>query len=269
MDELPLVSVIMSEFNTNVQLLKESIKSVLNQEYKNLELIIIDDCGTNNLKDIKSIFNDDRLKIYKNTVNLGLVYSLNKAIKLSKGKYIARMDTDDYSYSNRIKLQVDFLEKNPQIALVGSRVDKYDGEKIWGETCFYGEVTRNNLLKGSTLTHPSIMVKAEVIKSIGGYLNYKRCEDYATWIELFINDYKMYIMKEKLLRYHLSLEDYKKRTLNTRRDFFRMINEEYIKLKPTLFQIIEIYTKNIIAGILPWKIMYNYHRRKGKIYEKN
>ncbi len=269
MSKSPLVSVIMSEFNTDVQLLKDSIESILNQDYENLELIIIDDCGKNNLNKIKFLFNNDRLKIYKNTENLGLVQSLNRAIELSKGKYIARMDTDDYSYSNRIRLQVEFLEKNPQFSLVGSRVDKYDGEKIWGETCFYGEVTREKLLRGNPLTHPSVMFKSELMKNNGGYLNYTRCEDYATWINLFVNGYRFYVMEEKLLRYHLSLEDYKKRTLKTRKGFFCMIRKEYIKLKPTLFQIVNIYIRNIIAGVLPWRLIHYYHRKKNKIYEKN
>lgn len=269
MNELPLVSVIMSEFNTDVELLKSSIESILKQDYENLELIVIDDCGKNNLNEFKELFNDNRLKIYRNTENLGLVYSLNRAIKLSKGKYIARMDTDDYSYKNRIALQVEFLERNPQFSLVGSRVDKYDGEKIWGETSFWGEVTRKELLNGSTLTHPSVMFKSELMKNTAGYLNYKRCEDYATWINLFASGHRMYIMREKLLRYHLSLDDYKKRTLKARKDFFKMINKEYIKLNPTIFKIVSVYIKNIVAGILPWRVMYYYHRKKSKVYEKN
>lgn len=269
MNRKPLVSVIMSEYNSDISLLKSSIESIINQDYNNLELIVIDDCGKNDVEEVVSQYKDERIKVYKNEFNLGLVQSLNKAIELCNGKYIARMDTDDYSYSNRIRLQVEFLEKNPRYALIGSRVDKYDGKEIWGETNFWGEVTRQNLLEGSSLTHPSVMYRADVIRKIGGYINYKRCEDYATWIEFYYNGYEIYVMKEKLVRYHLSLEDYKKRTLKTRKDLFRMLHTQYKKLNPTLFQMFIVYTKNIIAGILPWKIIYNYHRRKNKVYEKN
>lgn len=74
----------------------------------------------------------------------------------------------------------------------------------------------------------------------------------------------MYRIKNTVLRYHLSLEDYKKRTLKTRKDFFRLLNTQYTKLNPTKSQIIKIKIKNIIAGIMPYKIMYWYHRNKAR-----
>lgn len=130
----PLISVIMSEYNTDVILLKQSIKSILEQTYKNFEFIIIDDCGKNNIDEIIKEFNDDRIKIYKNDKNRGLVYSLNRALNIAKGKYIARMDTDDYSYKHRLEDESDFLENNPEYDVIGGNVDYYDGSVIWGKT---------------------------------------------------------------------------------------------------------------------------------------
>lgn len=262
MCEKPLVSVLMSEYNSNIDLLHESIKSILNQTYSNLEVIVIDDCGKNNVEEIIKEYKDDRIKVYKNDKNRGLAYSLNQAIKKSSGMYLARMDTDDYSYPNRIELQVDFLEKNSQYDLVASRVDWYDGKKIIGETLLYGDVNKERILNGSPIVHPSIMIRKNAIKDIGGYLEYDRCEDYATWIELFIKGKKMYVLQEKLLRYHLSLSDYKKRTLKMRMGYFKMLREEYIKLNPSVIQLVKMYLKSFLAGILPAKIMYSYHKRK-------
>ena len=113
----PLVSVIMAEYNTNEKLLKESIESILNQTYKNFEFIIVDDCGTNNVKKITEEYNDKRIKVLKNKKNSGLVFSLNKAINMCEGKYIARMDTDDYSYPKRLEKQVTFIEKNKEFII--------------------------------------------------------------------------------------------------------------------------------------------------------
>ena len=95
---MELVSVIMSTYNTDSEMLKESINSILNQTYKNIELIIVND-GSNkdDLKVIKS-FNDNRIRVVNNKVNEGLAISLNKAIDISNGIYIARMDSDDISY---------------------------------------------------------------------------------------------------------------------------------------------------------------------------
>lgn len=260
----PLVSVIMSEYNTKEELLLECINSILNQTYKNFELIIIDDCGKNDLNTIINKINDKRIKCYKNEKNMGLVYSLNKAIKLSSGKYIARMDTDDYAYPNRLEVEVEFLEKNSNIDIISTRADFYDGEIIWGESKFFGEVNKKNMLSGSPLIHPATMYKKSIIEKIGGYLNYHRCEDYATWIELFVNGFNFYVLEDKTLRYHLSEDDYKKRTLKMRKEFFRMFREQYIKLNPSLKQKLVIYIKTFIAGILPYKIMYKYHNKKFK-----
>lgn len=260
----PLVSVIMSEYNTEQKLLKESIRSILEQTYNNFELIIIDDCGKNNLDKIIKEFNDNRIKLYKNKKNMGLVYSLNKAIRLSQGKYIARMDTDDYCYKNRLEIQVKFLENNKDIDVLGGNCDYYDGNEIWGRSKLNGLVSYQQIINSCPFIHPTIMIKKEVFDEIDGYLNYSRSEDYATWIELYVNNYKLYNIDNKLIRYHLSKKDYKKRTLKTRKGFFKMLKEEYIKLKPTKIQLIKIYIKTFIAGIMPYSIMFLYHKRKNK-----
>ena len=262
MNKEPLVSVIMSEYNTDEKLLKDSIESIINQTYKNFELILIDDCGKNNLEDIVNKFDDPRINIYKNERNMGLVYSLNKALKYSKGKYIARMDTDDYSLKDRLKIQVDFMEEHPDIDLISSNMEYYDGDKVWGRTYGEGEITREKLLKGSPIAHPTVMAKREVMNNVGGYPDYKRCEDYAMWIELSVNNYKMYKILDVLLRYHLSIDDYKKRTLKTRKDFFRLLNTQYKKLNPKKTDVVKMKIKTLLAGIMPYRIMYSYHKRK-------
>ena len=260
----PLVSVIMAEYNTERELLIKSIQSVIEQTYKNLELILIDDCGKNKLEDIIKIFNDPRIKIFKNEKNMGLVYSLNRALKVSKGKYIARMDTDDWAFKKRIKIQVDYMEEHPDIDLISTNVEYYDGNEVWGKTKGQGEITREKLLNGSPITHPTVMAKREVMNNVGGYPNYKRCEDYAMWIELYVNKYKMYKISDILLRYHLSIDDYKKRTLKTRKDFFRLLNTQYKKLNPKKTDVVKMKIKTFLAGIMPYKIIYSYHRGKAK-----
>ena len=111
------VSVIMAEYNTDVELLKESIQSILNQTFTNFELIIIDDCGKNNVNEIVESFHDPRIKVYKNEKNSGLIYSLNKAIEKAEGQYLVRMDTDDYAYPNRIESQYQFIKNTLNIPL--------------------------------------------------------------------------------------------------------------------------------------------------------
>ena len=90
----PLVSIIMSVYNSE-DYLKEAIDSILGQTYANLEFIIIDDASTDTSLDIIKSYNDKRILLIKNEVNIGLAASLNKGIEIARGKYIARMDSDD------------------------------------------------------------------------------------------------------------------------------------------------------------------------------
>ncbi len=262
-----LVSVIMSEYNTDEKLLKEAIKSILEQTYKNLEIIIIDDNGKNDVQKVAEEFNDNRIRVLKNDKNQGLVFSLNRAINESRGKYLIRMDTDDYSYRDRIEKQVKFMEEHSEYAVAGGRADYYNGSEIFAESKFFGEVTKSILSKGPAIIHPTVIMRKDIIEKVGGYQNYNRCEDYALWIELALNGYKMYVIDEKVLRYHLSLSDYSKRKLSTRKGFFKLLKEKYRKLNPSITSYWLLVIKTFVAGIMPYKLMANYHKHKYKIKE--
>lgn len=265
MEKKPIVSVIMSEYNTNLDLLHKSISSIVDQTYKNWELIIIDDASKNDVAKLVKEYDDDRIKVYRNKKNMGLVHSLNEAIKHSSGIYIARMDTDDYSYSDRLEKQVKFFEQNNKYDVISGRCDYYDeNDGIWGVSKFYGEVTKDVFLGSSVIIHPSVMCKKEVFSITNGYLDYRRCEDSATWIELFLHGKKFYVMDEVLIKYHLSADDIKKRSLLNRRDSFRLIREKYKKLNPSSIKIATRYIKVFTSAVMPHRIMFAYHKRKGK-----
>ena len=118
----------MSVYNSE-DYLKEAIDSILGQTYANLEFIIIDDASTDRSLDIVKSYNDKRILLIKNEVNIGLAASLNKGIEIARGKYIARMDSDDISQSNRIYEQVKYLENNPDILCYGSWA-RYFGDNM-------------------------------------------------------------------------------------------------------------------------------------------
>ena len=116
----PLVSVIIPAYNAN-GFLSDAINSILNQTYKNLEIIIVDDGSTDETPKILKIFakKDQRIKIIRNKRNLNIANSLNIGIKSAKGNYIARMDADDISLPHRIKNQMNYLHKHPEIVILG------------------------------------------------------------------------------------------------------------------------------------------------------
>ena len=128
----PLVSVIMGIYNT-AKSLPDSIESILNQTYKNWELIMCDDCSTDNTFEVANFYAEkySNIKVIKNEKNMRLAYSLNQCLKEAKGEYIARMDADDISMPFRFEKQVEFLNDNPEFMCVGSTIIPFDenGEK--------------------------------------------------------------------------------------------------------------------------------------------
>ena len=112
----PLVSVILPFYNEKQSFLNLSINSILNQTYINFELLLVNDGCIKNY----NIPSDKRIKLINNTSNLGLAQSINQTIKIAKGKYIIRQDSDDISVANRIEEQVNLMENNSTIDLCGS-----------------------------------------------------------------------------------------------------------------------------------------------------
>ena len=123
------ISVLMSVYN-NDNTLKKSIESILNQKFKNFEFLIIDDGSIDNSWEILNKFSkkNKSIKLFKNYKRKGLAFSLNKIISKSKGNYLARMDADDFSKKNRLKIQIEFLKKNEEIDLVGSMAKTFEGK---------------------------------------------------------------------------------------------------------------------------------------------
>ncbi len=121
MSNNPLVSVIMPSYNSE-KYIGEAIDSILNQTYNNLELIIVDDCSSDNtIHEIESRTADSRLLLYRNPENMGIAYTTNYGIEKANGEFIALLDDDDIAFPNRIELQVNFLEQHPEIDILGGR----------------------------------------------------------------------------------------------------------------------------------------------------
>lgn len=123
----PLISVLIPTYNVD-QFIEEAISSILNQTYKNLEIIIVDDGSKDSTfeKLLHLAGEDSRIKLYKNQTNLKIVETLNTAFKYSTGDYIARMDGDDISCLTRLAEQFVYLQNHPELSLVGCNVIMID-----------------------------------------------------------------------------------------------------------------------------------------------
>jgi glycosyltransferase involved in cell wall biosynthesis len=179
----PLISVILPVYNAEPYL-KDAIESILNQSFVNFEFIIINDGSTDNSEKTILSFNDLRIK-YVSQQNKGLGETLNIAINLAIGKYIARQDQDDISHIDRLKKQVVFLEKNSTILLVGSRAKIFrDDNSIidYHNHAIHPVDLKYDLLFDNPFVHSSVMFCKSAINKVGGYNSDRKLyEDYNLW----------------------------------------------------------------------------------------
>lgn len=204
----PLVSVIMPVYNGG-QFLALSINSILNQSYKNLELVIIDDGSQDGSKEIIKAFQhtDERIKFISRH-NMGLVCTLNQLIQMADGRFIARMDADDIAHPERIQKQVQYLLNDLSIALVGTGYHYIDlnGRKIGSRKVMSGEgLLKASMLFGSPFAHPTVMFNADVCgKSLNYNAEFEHAEDYELWLRLCWREkLKVANLTEKLLMYRV------------------------------------------------------------------
>lgn len=181
-----LVSVLISVYNARANELRQSIESILNQSFTDFEFIIINDGSTNDTEDVILSYNDKRIKYVKNETNLKIISSLNKGLKLCNGKYIARIDSDDYSDFTRLEKQVEFMEKNLNVGALGTFFHRlHTGEDVTLPTDINDIKLLTRYVK-SCISNPSSMIRKSVLTE--NNLQYdKNCihaEDFKLWSDM-------------------------------------------------------------------------------------
>lgn len=202
----PKVSVITTVYNCD-KFIAQSVKSILNQSFRDFEYIIVNDGSTDNTSEIvqKLALSDNRIVFIDNKLNLGRVPSLNTSLKIAKGKYIAIQDADDLSLPERLEKQVAFLDKNPDHVLVGSNIIVMDeNEKFISQPLrpLNSPEAKFNLLFRCTFANPSIVFRKEVIEKqeLKYEDNFIHAEDFK--IISLINRYgKVCNLEEVLVKY--------------------------------------------------------------------
>lgn len=254
------VSIIMGIYNIpSKNILKKAIDSILNQTYANIEFIIIDDGSTNCTYEwAKEIVkSDDRVILLKNEKNIGLTKTLNLCLKKSTGKYIARMDGDDFCELNRIEKQIEFLEDNKEYSLVASNIKLFDENGVWGERKNSEIINKKDFLFTSPIPHPTILTYKWCYKIVDGYREKwytDRNEDYDLFMRMFAKGIKMYTIQENLYSYREDKTCYSKRKYKYRICEFivRILGFKSLKLYP---KAIPYVIKPLIVGLMPQKFL--------------
>mgnify|MGYP002674214777 FL=1 len=224
------ISVLMSVYNEPLIYVQKALESIREQSYKNLEIIVIVDKpdykeAVTYLNDMQKV--DQRIDYHVNSTNIGLAMSLNRALSYATGSYLARMDADDIAKGDRLEKELNYIEQK-QLDVVGSWADVIDeNNAVWNEisgTYFTQEAVTQLLPIQNVLIHPTVLMRTDMVKKVGGYRNFASCQDYDLWLRLLSANYKIGIINEKLLFFRRH-----KNSITATRRYNQILNEMYIQ----------------------------------------
>lgn len=211
----PTVSVVMAVHN-EAEYLSDAVESILNQSYSNFEFIIVDDGSTDGSVDIVESISDDRIRLQVNESNRGLPTSLNRGIRASRGKYVARMDADDRSEMSRLEKQVGVLDEEPSVHVVGCWIRLINAEGDVLGTKKYEELPCDPDTireKGPNIAHPSVMIRKRALQQVDGYREeFTYAQDLDMWVRMareFSTDF-IRILPEYLFDRRITPGNYRK-----------------------------------------------------------
>lgn len=203
---MPEITVLMPVRNGE-RYIKESIDSVLNQTLTDFEFLIIDDGSTDRTVEIIQGYTDKRIRLVRKEHQF--IQNLNEGLELASGSYIARMDADDIMHTERLRIQLKRMKKNPDITVCGTwaKIFSDKGNERNVSHLGYGIIHEPvlELLKYNMLLHPSVMIKKEFLLNHHiEYQNYPCVEDYKLWFDIAKAGGILFVKPQELLMFRRS-----------------------------------------------------------------
>lgn len=260
----PLVSFVMPNYNEG-SFIRDALDSILQQTYKNFECIIVDDGSSDNSPGIIKEYaaRDPRIKFFQNEKNMRICRTLNRGISLAKGKYIARMDSDDVCMPNRLEVQVAFMEdpKNAHVGVVGSHCFVIDenGDTVGKKTFPIDDKDiRGQIWYQNPLQHSTTLIRKQAINECGNYDDsFVYAEDLELWVKIG-QKYELRNIEEKLMKYRIhganDIFKHQKTMIKNALRVRRKAVEHLGYTMPLKAKIAYVATK--IAYYLPEKLVY-------------
>lgn len=203
----PVISVVMPVYNSEPYL-AEAIESILNQTFADFEFLIFDDGSTDRSPEIIREYarKDARIIPQFSPINRGYVVHLNEGIRRSRGKYVARMDSDDVALPKRFEMQQSFLACHPAVGIVGSSwitIDEKGSEVGLVKRSSTPSYVFWRCFFGNPLAHPTVTYRKEIVASVDGYNELRvPSEDYDLWTRI-IDNCEFSNIEEPLLKYRV------------------------------------------------------------------
>lgn len=253
------LSVLMPVYN-NASYLQEAVDSILSQTFQDFEFIIVDDGSTDGSSEILKDYSkkDKRIKLLRNNLNRGIVYSLNKGLSECTGKFIARMDSDDISLPFRFSKQLEIMRSDENIILLSAATTHID-EKGKEMGIIMGDKPLKSILYANPIRHPTVVMRRDILlKHCKVYKEtYKYAEDYYLWLEMSKLG-KIYIMSDVVLQYRTSSTA--THSLHLRQMLISSIQLKimamlYLSIRPTAMDLVKLFFE-CLACLLPRKNLF-------------
>jgi glycosyltransferase involved in cell wall biosynthesis len=228
-----------------------TILSILNQTYTNWRLIIIDDNSSDNTREVLQRFLvDERITLKYDGENLGLSRRLNQMVEICETKYFARMDSDDIMDVLRLEKQVDYLEKEASIDVLGTFVYSINGENaIMGKRGDLVPTTLLQALKRCVFVHPTVLGRTEWFKRNKYDTDCNRMEDYELWFRTFAKS-RFHVLPDPLLFYREVDVNNRKKYWSSKINAYKIVrNTNDISITVKVFFVLSEYLKGLVYTI--------------------
>lgn len=263
------ISVLMG-INNCAPTLQEALDSLYAQTYQDFKIILCDDGSKDDTLKIaeENARLHENVVVIKNPKNMGLNYTLNHCLSVADTEYCARMDGDDVCDPKRFEIQINFLDKHPEYAVVSNPMNYFDESGLIGMgAAIEGEVRKERFNFGSPFCHAPSMVRTEAYKAVGGYTVDKRLlrlEDYNLWMKMYEKGYKGYNLNQHLYSMRDDGLASSRRTLKNRINGVYAHWLAYRKLDLSFILFCKYAIKTIIKGLVPNFVYFYFHRKNIK-----
>lgn len=223
----PSISVCMPSYNA-APYIGECIASVLAQSFTDFELVIADDGSTDDTVAAIRRFADSRIRLVER--EHGYVASLNAAVRLARGKYVARMDADDVMKPDRLLIQYNYMEHHPNVDLLGGGMEFFGARKgTYVPAVRATPITMSQMLQSNIIAHPTVMVRREALAKVAELYEeqYLYAEDYKLWLTMLDRKLTLDNLPDILVKYRCSPTQNSSRHAEAQQKLVKQLQEEY------------------------------------------
>lgn len=261
------ISVLMSVYNpSDKTILDRAVRSIIGQTFREWEMILYDDGSEEKYISAiqKAASMDSRIRYIRGEKNMGLAHALNAALPLARGKYIARMDSDDISRPERFVREYEFLESHPEYQWAGSNTELIDREGRWAVRKMPEMPGERDFLNYSPYIHPSVMFRKEVLLEYRGYREYRRGEDYELFMRLHAAGLQGYNLQEELFAYREDMDTYGHRKYRYQIEEVGIRFAGFHRLGILNPKTLPYVLKPLVTGFVPHRLLASMKKRVRK-----